>query len=212
MPISTAQTQTDTPAKETQLNHKKNNNEHHAHGLVLIEMLVVLGMLALITSIASISLTRGFARSQFKKEAQALVKTLTMAYNASTETDRRYAVTIYLDEDPQSYMLREYKTLDELAEFTEQNEILKSADFTNDCWLEYVYFDDGTDSRDPDFVEPILLFICGRNGWQNGGKIALQDHNGAQYTIVVNRMLGVVTLVEGDVEILIPRYKEDVPF
>ena len=177
---------------------------------MLIEMLVVIGLLALITSIASITFIRSFTRSQFKKEAQTLVKTLTMAYNASTETDRRYAVILDINE--QIYMLREYKTLEELTEFPEEDAILKIAEFTDNCWLDYIYFDDGTDSRDPDLEDPVLLFLCGRTGWQNGGKIALLDQAGNQYTIVVTIMLGVITLKEGDVEILIPRYKDDVPF
>ena len=55
-------------------------------------------------------------------------------------------------------------------------------------------------------------FRAGHAGWQNGGKIVLLDENEQPYTIVVNRINRIVTLKKGDVELLMPKDKKDVPF
>jgi len=49
-------------------------------------------------------------------------------------------------------------------------------------------------------------------GWQNGGKIVLLDEKEQPYSIVVNRINRIVVLEEGDLELLEPKPKDDLPF
>jgi hypothetical protein len=55
-------------------------------------------------------------------------------------------------------------------------------------------------------------FYAGHSGWQYGGKIVLLDGDGNPYSVIVNRISIVISLLPGDVEILAPQYPEDVPF
>lgn len=186
------------------------NNAHLAKAMVLIEVILVITLLALLTGLAGLTFSSAFGSSQFEKEAQGLIKTLQMAHNAAVETNRRYAVVI--DTYEQAYMLREYATIQDLIDEPEIDKILKTAEFTENCFLDYIFFDDGVDSRDPELENSKFLFIAGRSGYQAGGKIVLLDQNENQHTIIVNKTLGIIELEEGDVEIFLPMNKEDVPF
>ena len=55
-------------------------------------------------------------------------------------------------------------------------------------------------------------FRAGRAGWQNAGKIVLLDSDGQPYTVIVNRINRTITLHKGDVEMLMPKREEDIPF
>ena len=186
------------------------NNVRLEKALVLVELLLVVLLIGLLTGLASLTFSSAFGSSQFEKEAQGLIKTLQMAHNAAVETNRRYAVVI--DTYDQTYMLREYATIQDLIDEPEVDKILKTAEFTNKCWIDYIYFDDGVDSRDPELENSKFLFIAGRSGYQNGGKIVLLDQNEIQHTIIVNKTLGIIELEEGDIEIFMPMNKEDVLF
>ncbi len=84
---------------------KKSHN-----ALVLIEMLMVVGMIALITGIAMISFGALWGNTRFKSRAEELVNTFQMAYEAALQSDRRYAVV--LDYYNSRYILRQFETLD----------------------------------------------------------------------------------------------------
>jgi hypothetical protein len=60
--------------------------------------------------------------------------------------------------------------------------------------------------------EGIAMFRAGHSGWQYGGKIVLLDEDEQPYSVVVNRLNRLVTLEEGDVEILKPKRAYEVPF
>jgi hypothetical protein len=126
-----------------------------------------------------------------------------MAANAAAESDRRYEVIIDLTE--QKYMLREITSPD-LTQVLEE-EIIVEDEFSENCWVAYVIFDDGEYTN-----EGRAKFRAGHSGWQYGGKIVLLDEDGQPYSIVVNRLSGIIVLKDDDVEILLPRPRDEVPF
>jgi len=183
--------------------------ERHAPGLVLVELLVVIAVISLLTVMAMLSLTNVFARKQFEKEACAIIDVLHKAQSASARTDRRYAVVFDFIND--TYILRQFATLD-LQTIPESEAILSVGEFSRHCQLDYVLFDDFMDTRDEGENISEARFIAGRGGWQYGGKIVLRDIDGNPYSIVVNRLCGDITLKPGDVEILVPVSKSELPF
>ena len=178
-------------------------------GLVLAELLVVLAILSMLTGMAMLTFTGVFGRKQFEKEAYAIIDILHKAQNASAETDRRYAVVFDFIED--TYVLRQFATLD-LQTIPEAEAVLSVGYFSRNCQLDYVLFDDFMDTRDEGENISEARFIAGRGGWQYGGKIVLLDDDGHPYSIVVGRLCGDITLKPGDVEILVPVDKSELPF
>ncbi|GAI98040.1 unnamed protein product, partial [marine sediment metagenome] len=108
----------------------------------------------------------------------------------------------------QSYMLRQI-TSTHLPSDVLEEEIIVNNDFSDNCRVVYVLFDDLVDT-DEDHQK--AFFRAGRAGWQAGGKIVLLDENEQPYSVVVNRLSRIVTLQEGDVELLMPRRQDEVPF
>jgi len=172
-------------------------------GFTLTETIVAVVIISLFALLAQMSLLGVLRRSTFKAQAQELVSTMQMAASAAAESDRRYEVIIDLTE--QSYLLRQITSPD-LSEVLEE-EIIVENGFGDNCWISYVEFDDGDYTN-----EGRAKFRAGHVGWQYGGKIVLHDRGEQPYSIVINRLNRIVTLKEGDVEILGPRAKEDVPF
>ncbi|MCI0499193.1 MAG: type II secretion system GspH family protein [Planctomycetales bacterium] len=175
---------------------------------VLVEMLMVIGLIALMAGAAMISFGAMWGNLRFKRQAEQLVAALQMAQNAAAESDRRYAVV--LDFSEQAYVLREFETLD-LQMPDPQEAIIQTVHFTGALTLDYVLYDDLEDTRDAENVTE-ARFLAGKSGWQYGGKIALLDEDGRPWTIVVHRFAKPVELFEGDVEIFLPQYRENVPF
>jgi len=146
----------------------------------------------------------------FKGRVQGFVSTMQMAATAAAESNRRYEVMIDLTE--QRYVLREITSPD-LSQVLEE-EIIVDSDFGGNCMVAYVLFDDIDYSMEGESYtnEGIAMFRAGHSGWQYGGKIVLLDEDEQPYSVVVNRMNRIVRLEEGDVEILTPKAREDVPF
>ena len=180
-------------------------------GLVLIELIVVITMISILTAVAMLSVTSIFGKTQFEKEAYAIIDIMHKAQNASAETVRRYAVIFDFVEE--TYVLRQFATL-EMDVLPQEEAILAVGGFTRHCQLDYVLFDDLDDTRDEKYGESIseAKFIAGRGGWRYGGKIVLLDVDGNPYSIVVGRLCGDITLQKGDVEILVPVDKSELPF
>ncbi len=178
---------------------------------VLIELIMVVTVVALMAAVTGLALSSIFSKTKIKQEAQDFTTTLKMAHNAAVESSGRYAIVIDLIE--QTYTLRQYSSL-QMDVLTDEEAIIKTGKFSEQCYLEYVYFDDGTDTRNPgaNQVADEAIFFAGRTGWMNGGKIGLLDPEGNQYSIIISRVLGTVTLVQGEVEILLPQSRRDVPF
>jgi len=172
-------------------------------GFTFIELLVVLVIVSLFTALARRHLFGLLGRSTFKAQMQGFVSTMQMAVRAAAESDRRYEVIIDIEE--QSYLLREITNPD-LSEVLEE-EIILSADLSGNCRVAYVQFDDAEYTN-----EGRAKFRAGRSGWAYGGKIVLYDKNEQPHTVMVNRLNRIVGLEPGDVMILEPRTRDDLPF
>ena len=183
--------------------------DRHGSGLVLIELLVVVSLIAMMTAIATLSLGPMFSRKQFEKEAYAIIDIMKKAQYAAAQTDRRYAVVFDFIED--AYILRQFATLD-LESIPEDEAILSQSFFSQNCRLDYVLFDDFMDTREEGETIDQARFYAGRSGWQHGGKIVLVDVDGNPYSIVVNRLCGKITLELGDVDILVPVDRDELRF
>jgi hypothetical protein len=129
-----------------------------------------------------------------------------MAAGAAAESDRRYEVII--DIAQQSYMLRQI-TSPQLPSDVLEEEIIVENDFSENCRVVYVLFDDLV-STDEEHQK--AFFRAGHSGWQAGGKIVLLDEYEQPYSVVVNRLNRIVTLQEGDAGLLMPKRQDEVPF
>lgn len=172
-------------------------------GFTLAELLVVLVIVSLFAMLARVHLFGMLGRSTFKAQMQSFVSTMQMAVTAAAESDRRYEVIIDLEE--QSYLLREITNPD-LSEYLEE-EIIVRADLNENCRVAYVEFDDADSTN-----EGQAKFRAGRSGWAYGGKIVLFDEDEQPYSVVVNRLNRIVGLEPGDVVMLQPRTRDDLPF
>jgi prepilin-type N-terminal cleavage/methylation domain-containing protein len=173
------------------------------NGFTMAELLVVVAVISLFVLLAQIHLFRLLRKNTFKAQIQQLVSTMQMASTAAAESDRRYEVIIDLEE--QSFLLREITTPD-LSEVLEE-EIILEDNLSNNCRIVYVEFDDGEFTH-----EGRAKFRAGRSGWAFGGKIVLLDEKEKPYSVVVNRLNRIITLEEGDVRLLEPKYKDELVF
>jgi len=173
------------------------------YGFTLTELIVVVLIISLFFLLAMTNLLGSLGRSTFRTQAQELVSTMQMAASAAAESDRRYEVIIDLTE--QHYVLREITSPD-LSQVLEEEIIVKN-DFSDNCRVAYVLFDDGDYTN-----EGRAKFRAGHSGWQYGGKIVLLDAEEQTYSVVVNRLNRIISLREGDVEFLVPKAQYEVPF
>ena len=186
--------------------------ERRCYAFTLAESMVVIVIVSLLAIMAQPTFFRLLRKSTFKAQVQDFVSTMQMAVNAAAESDRRYEVIIDLTE--QSYMLRQITSPDLFADVLEE-EIIVENNFGNNCWAEYILFDDyeiGYEERYSFTNEGRAKFRAGRSGWQYGGVIVLLDEDDRPYTVVVNRISRVVTLKEGELEPLVPRRQDEMSF
>jgi prepilin-type N-terminal cleavage/methylation domain-containing protein len=177
--------------------------ENRVHGFTLTELVVVLLIFSLFVLLAQENLFGLLGKNTFSSQAQELVSTMQMAASAAGQSDRRYEVIIDLTE--QNFLLRQITTPD-LSEVLEE-EIITENTFSDNCRLVYVQFDDGEYTN-----EGKAKFRVGHSGWQYGGKIVLLDSKERTYSVVVNRLNRIITLREGDVGLLEPKAKDEMPF
>lgn len=169
----------------------------------MAELVVVIVVVSLIAFLTAPNLFGLLRRNTFRAQAQELVSTLRMAATAAAESDRRYEVIIDLTE--QSFLLREITSPD-LQQVLEE-EIIVEGNFSDNCRVVYVWFDDEDDTN-----EGRAKFRAGHAGWQFGGKIVLLDRDERPYSILVNRINRMIVLKEGDVPLLKPKTRGDLPF
>lgn len=172
-------------------------------GFTLAEMMVVILIVSLFVLLANIHLLGILRKNTFRAQAQDIISTLQMAANAAAESNRRYEFII--DPTQQNYILREITSPD-LSQILDE-EIIVENYLSDTCRVLYIEFDDGESINDG-----WAKFRVGHAGWQYGGKIVLIDERQQPYSIVVNRLNGTVTWQQGDVELLEPKAKEQVPF
>ena len=212
MPTCTVPMRIDTATMDKPLSAAAGKNRRLKPALVLVELIIVIIIMTMMVALASVSLIGVAGRSEFEKEAQSLINILKMAQNAAAESDQRYAVVFDFDEG--TYTLRPFARLD-MEQVLDEEPVMMTGYFTDRFQLDYVLYDDFTDTRDWDVEEMDYFrawFWAGHSGWQYGGKIVLLDIDGYPYSIVINRLSKMITLETGDVEILEPIYKEYVPF
>ena len=176
-----------------------------SRGFTLTELVVVVLLVSLFTTLAVTNLFGLLTKNKFKAQAAEFVSTMQMAVTAAAQSDRRYEVIIDLSE--QKYTLRQITTSD--LEQVLEEEIIVENDFSDNCIATYVVFDDLTQTDENTLK---AFFRAGSTGWQAGGKIVLLDENEQPYSVVVNRINRIVTLKEGDVEILKPKSKDEMQF
>jgi type II secretory pathway pseudopilin PulG len=178
---------------------------------VLVEMLLVLGIIAFLTSIAMLSFSAVSGKSYFQRKAQNLVNAFQSAWNTAQQSDRRYAIVLSFTE--KTWVLRQFAQLD-FEGIPEDQAIIKTGTFDDRFQLDYVLYDDGDDTRTPREGERVTAatFFAGHGGWQFGGKIVLWDEDGNPWSIVVYRIGKPVELLPGDVAVLIPQEPRFMPF
>lgn len=178
----------------------------HTRGFTMAELLVVVAIVSLFVAMAQIHLFGLLRKNTFKAQTQELVSTLQMAASAAAETGRRYEILIDITE--QSYELKNITGSEIYVDKPDETpgEIIVQNYLTENCRLVYVWFDDGIDTN------ARAWFRVGPSGWQNGGKIVLLDEREQPYSIVINRINRIVVLEEGDLELLEPKPKDDLPF
>jgi type II secretory pathway pseudopilin PulG len=180
-------------------------------GLVLIEMLMVLGIIAFLTSIAMLSFSAVSGNMYFKRRAENLIAVMQTAWSTAQQSDRRYEVILSFKE--QAWFLQEMIPTDAEV-FNPEDAIINSGYFSDRFVLDYVLYDDGMDTRTPaegkTTTEAVL--IAGRGGWQYGGKVVLRDEDGKPWSILFYRIGKSVELVPGDVDILLVQDAKDMRF
>jgi prepilin-type N-terminal cleavage/methylation domain-containing protein len=188
------------------LDINETKDEHRKLGFTMAELLVVLAIVSLFVLMTQLHLFGLLRKSTFRAQTQELVSTMQMAASAAAETGRRYEIKIDIAE--QEYELKQITGSEINVDNPDETpgEIIVQNNLTENCQLVYVWFDDGVDTNTR------AWFRVGPSGWQNGGKIVPLDEKDQPYTIVVNRINRIVVLEEGDVELLEPRSKNDLPF
>jgi hypothetical protein len=163
-------------------------------------VIVTVSLFALLAQVHLFGLLR---KNTFRAQVQDFVSTMQMAARAAAESDSRYEVIIDLTE--QSYLLRQITSPD-LSVVLEE-EIITSNSFSENCRVAYIEFDDGDYTN-----QGLAKFRAGHAGWHYGGKIVLLDEKEHPYSVVVNRINRTVRLEEGDVQLLTPKGKDELPF
>jgi type II secretion system protein H len=211
------------------IGRKSNRQSSFVHrqsheGFTLVEMLLVVALVGLMTGVAMLSLSSLWGNLRFKRQAGDLVNMIQMAQEAASSGNRRYQVALNRDSNVQAYLCREYT--EEILAY--DNDIFENAGHgyyddsmiemrefnTDSIYLDRVEFDYYTEADLANNLDDVNVyhFIAGRAGWQCGGKIVLLDAEGNPWTILVHRFAKPVELVEGDVDMLVPLYPEQVPF
>ena len=172
-------------------------------GFTMTELIIVVLMVSLFVLLAEVNLSGLLRKNTFKAQVQDFVSTMQAAVSASAESGRRYEVIVDLTE--QSYLMRQITSSD-LSEVLDEEIIVKN-DFSNNCRVIYVEFDDGDYTN-----EGRAKFRAGPSGWQYGGKIVLLDEKEQFYSVVANRLNRIIKLEKGDAKLLEPKIENEVPF
>jgi len=189
--------------RRTKDENRASRIEHRVRGFTMIELMVVIVVVSMFALFAQMHLFRLLRKNTFRAQVQELVSTMQMAAAAAAQSDRRYEVIIDIPE--QRYMLRQITTPD-LSQVLEEEVVVEDS-FSANCRVVYVQFDDG-DLTSQDRAK----FRAGHSGWAYGGKIVLLDEKEQPYSIVVSRLNRIIALEQGDVELLWPKTKDEVPF
>jgi prepilin-type N-terminal cleavage/methylation domain-containing protein len=210
MPIYTAQMQTNCSCdgfKREWLSCRKHFrreiSRRDCSAFTLVEMMVVIVIFSLIIVFAMANIGGWIRQNTFRGQLGEFVSTMQMASAAAAESDRRYEIIV--DPAEQNYVLRQITSSD-LSEVL-QEEIIAQNNFSENCRVTYVLFDDG-DYTDKDKAK----FRVGHAGWAYGGRVVFTDDAGQMYSVVVNRINRIVKLEKGEAGLLKPKPEDEVPF
>ncbi len=172
---------------------------------VLAEIIMVVFIVAMITSLVMINFTTVASSNSFKARAENLVRLFKMATTAAAQNGKHYEIVI--DFAQNNYLMREITTGLVAVEDIKEEEIISRGNFNDKFQLAYVMFDDGEWTN-----EAPALFRCGRSGWQYGGKVVVTDADGRNWSIIINRINRTIKLENGDVELLETKTQEEMGF
>ncbi len=178
------------------------NRDSSPGGVVLIELIIAVMVIGLLTMLAFLNMTGMVGKSRFETKMQELINIMEMACESASRTDNKYEVVF--DPTNQTYVLQEMVV--DGNDFTEDN-IIETGQFDQEFWLSYVQFDDYEST-----TEDTAIFRAGKAGYQYGGKIVILDENANPYSIIVSRISCRVMFEKGDVEMIVPRDKDAMPF
>ncbi|KKN64969.1 hypothetical protein LCGC14_0486660, partial [marine sediment metagenome] len=125
----------------------------------MVVLIVSLFVLLVVTNLFGL-----LRKNTFRAQVQEFVSTMQMAASAAAESDRRYEVIIDIAE--QSYTLRQITTPD-LSQVLEE-EIIVENDFSDNCRVAYVLFDDFLFGEDSYTSDGRAMFRAGHAGWAYG--------------------------------------------
>jgi Tfp pilus assembly protein FimT len=203
MPICSALMQSDWAAAGSFTADRFAPRRRVYRAFTFTELVIVIVTVSLFALLAQVHLFGLLRKNTFRAQVQDFVSTMQMAARAAAESDSRYEVIIDLTE--QSYLLRQITSPD-LSVVLEE-EIITSNGFSENCRVAYIEFDDGDYTN-----QGLAKFRAGHAGWHYGGKIVLLDEKEHPYSVVVNRINRTVRLEEGDVQLLTPKGKDELPF
>ncbi len=203
IPICSALMQSDWPGAGASSDDRFVPRRRLYRAFTFTELVIVIVMVSLFALLAQVHLFGLLRKNTFRAQVQDFVSTMQMAARAAAESDSRYEVIIDLTE--QSYLLRQITSPD-LSVVLEE-EIITSNGFSDNCRVAYIEFDDGDYTN-----QGLAKFRAGHAGWHYGGKIVLLDEKEHPYSVVVNRINRTVRLEEGDVQLLTPKGKDELPF
>lgn len=183
--------------------YKRRQSVCHAHGMTLIEMTITISVLALFIMLANTVVLSRVQKYTFKSQIQDFISTLQMAVTSAAETGRRYEVIV--DPVEQTYLLRQIMSSD-LSEY-EPEDVIADGRFGRACRVDKIVFDDGEST-----TQSAAKFRAGFRGWAYGGKIVCYDEDDRPFTVLVNRLNRRIEMVEGEVDLFVPKSTEDLPF
>ena len=172
-------------------------------GVTFAELVAVVFILSLIGGTVITSFFGLLNKTGFNQELNQFASTIEKAAFAASQSEKRFEVII--DPVEQYYILREVTNTD-LSEVLEE-EIIVEKDFSNDCFVNYIKFDDG-ESTNTDRAK----FRANRFGWQYGGVIVFTNAKGQPYTVTVSRVSRKVKIERGEAFPLEPKTENEIAF